>query len=613
MMRKLSLAVYILILLFVAALPFVAELPLPRSALAHHKMSVKTKNSALQQIELPHRWHSRADSPKEKTFTFTYRLEEKPPHPLYLFVPAFKQRLIVRMQETEIYDSHLYHLWNGPLNHSTALVALPVVELHQGLNELSLFLSSTEVVPAYLSEIYIGTKEELAPYYRMRNFLNGTLKAMMYSAQFLLGVGVFVAFLFRTKEKVFGWMAAMVGLNSLFGIVYLVDIFPWMAQYYRAIFVLAAAPTGFSAINLALSLTNRPVPVVLLRAVILVPLLLLGAHFSGLPALFMGSLALSILIMIMGLFIAVLILTHEVFIKKTSDVFWILGPLALISWYVIHDGLTAAGIIPGVKYVAQDVRPVLLAVLTIIMMRRLSLSLNALDVSQHQMELRLQEQKQELDHYHIQEREMMQKRAVDSERQRLIADLHDGVGGNLVSMIAMLEDPGVKGNQVANVAKSALDDLRMVIHSLDIEDDNLRAALVSFREQLEPRLRSIGIKLEWSMASMPDILVEGPRNVLCILRVLQEAVTNAIKHGQPQSIKISATPDERADFVLLTVENSGGTPFSLRSSGGVGLVNMKKRATMLGGTIEFIPITGGTRMCFRFPSYIQAVSLEPAL
>jgi signal transduction histidine kinase len=196
---------------------------------------------------------------------------------------------------------------------------------------------------------------------------------------------------------------------------------------------------------------------------------------------------------------------------------------------------------------------------------------------------RLAEQERELSAFHEKEQRHAEQSVREEERQRLTRDLHDGLSGHLVSIIA-LSECGADPHAVERAARAALDDLRFVINSLDIGDRDLPLAMAGFREKLEPQLRRLGITLDWSMEKLPDISGVTPGNALSILRILQEAVTNALKHGSSLGI-ISIRGIPAAAGAAITIGNSSGPGDQVGS--GRGLNNMLRRAQALGGGIDF--------------------------
>src|SRR5690606_28860187 len=154
---------------------------------------------------------------------------------------------------------------------------------------------------------------------------------------------------------------------------------------------------------------------------------------------------------------------------------------------------------------------------------------------------RLLEQEAELTRLHAEAQERTAQFTLDEERRRLMRDLHDGVSGHLVSIIALSERREVHPGDIEAAARAALEDLRLVIDSLDLEDGDLRLALAGFRERLTPQLRRLGVGLVWSMEALPEVGGVAPTYALTILRILQEAITNALKHGPAGRIEVRGT------------------------------------------------------------------------
>ncbi len=76
-----------------------------------------------------------------------------------------------------------------------------------------------------------------------------------------------------------------------------------------------------------------------------------------------------------------------------------------------------------------------------------------------------------------------------------------------------------------------MDDLRLIVHSMEASGDTLGDALHRFRERIEPRLRQGGVTMNWRIDESANAAALGPESVLHIYRVLQESCSNAIRHG----------------------------------------------------------------------------------
>ena len=241
--------------------------------------------------------------------------------------------------------------------------------------------------------------------------------------------------------------------------------------------------------------------------------------------------------------------------QKNTDARLMLGPCFLFAWFSIHDTYVTANLPEqAFNLLSPYVRPLFLAFLTAVLMRRMGVSLDQFDHANETLSIKLAEREAELAALHRQERVEATRLTREQERQRLTHDLHDGLSGHLVSIIALSERSGEKPTEQA--ARDALNDLRLVIYSLDLGDRELPLALANFRERLMPQLQRLGVELDWSIANLPEVSGVTPGNALAVLRILQEAVTNAVKHGPARKISIRGTVSADGTAAI-TLENDG--------------------------------------------------------
>ncbi|MEP7083310.1 MAG: sensor histidine kinase [Betaproteobacteria bacterium] len=196
--------------------------------------------------------------------------------------------------------------------------------------------------------------------------------------------------------------------------------------------------------------------------------------------------------------------------------------------------------------------------------------------------------------------------ALAEERQRLMRDMHDGVGGQLITALAALEGGKTAPADVAQIVRECIDDLRLVIDSMEPVDDDLLTLLGSLRYRLEPRLKAAGIRLVWQVRELPPLPNLTPRNVLHILRVLQEALTNVLKHAQAQRITVTTEMDALAGAALITVADDGHgfeteSVIAPGKRSGRGLGNMRRRSEAVGGNLAIDSSPTGTRVTLALP------------
>jgi signal transduction histidine kinase len=125
--------------------------------------------------------------------------------------------------------------------------------------------------------------------------------------------------------------------------------------------------------------------------------------------------------------------------------------------------------------------------------------------------------------------------------------------------------------------------------------------LATFRFRLTPRLESAGIRLQWDIQNIPALEWLDPRNGLHILRILQEAFANIIKHTHATQIRVTTSYD--AQHVKVTVSDNGqGFPMDQKAgSNSKGLNNQLRRAASIGAKIHWASSEAGTCLTLVLP------------
>ena len=191
--------------------------------------------------------------------------------------------------------------------------------------------------------------------------------------------------------------------------------------------------------------------------------------------------------------------------------------------------------------------------------------------------------------------------AVQGERSRIMRDLHDGLGSQLMSIMLSARVGIAEPAAVAEGLQSVIDEMRLMVDSMDSVGESLSAALATFKARVQPRIEATGLAFDWQEDPAVAAIAEfGPRDVLQIFRVLQEAVTNALKHSGCSTIAVRAICE--AGALVLTVEDDG-KGITATGKAGRGLSNMQLRAASVQGQVAITPGTDGrgTRIRLSLP------------
>jgi signal transduction histidine kinase len=204
------------------------------------------------------------------------------------------------------------------------------------------------------------------------------------------------------------------------------------------------------------------------------------------------------------------------------------------------------------------------------------------------------------------------KRAVDEERTRIARELHDVVA-HRVSMItvqagaaqtvaASNPEKAIRAMEaVENASREALDELRQVLGVLRSDEpaDGL-APIHGLSEipHLVAGMNETGVKATLTAVNTPERL--PARIDLASYRIVQEALTNVLKHAGPNPTAEVRLGSEDGMLTVEVVDNGSG--ITTMSGAGQGLIGMRERAMLLGGTFEAGPrLAGGFRVMVRLP------------
>jgi len=212
----------------------------------------------------------------------------------------------------------------------------------------------------------------------------------------------------------------------------------------------------------------------------------------------------------------------------------------------------------------------------------------------------LEQQGTQLQAQHDRLREAERQQALLVERQRLMQDMHDGLGSSLLSAMVAVEQGSMDQDKVVEVLRECVDDLRLVIDSLEPVGHDLVSLLATMRYRLGKRLQSGGLMLEWDVQDLPPLEWLEPPDALHVLRLMQEALSNVLKHARATRVRMATR--HHGSYVEIRVEDDGDG-FDIKTAQmGRGLKSQQRRAQRLGGQVRVDTSPGhGTRLSLRLP------------
>ncbi len=172
------------------------------------------------------------------------------------------------------------------------------------------------------------------------------------------------------------------------------------------------------------------------------------------------------------------------------------------------------------------------------------------------------------------------------ERERIYGDLHDDLGAKLLSLVYRAHD-----ETSAQLARSALQDLRDIVSSKEHEALQLEQALDKWQAEARQRLHGAGMKLEWHQSLSLHEQACNPTWTVNVGKVIREAISNIIKHTDTSRVAVRVWEHQGA--LHLAIEDFGSIRPDCDTFRGRGTRSMDTRMAESGGHIRWQDKAGG--------------------
>ncbi len=592
----------------VAVITFVLafeQLPLPKGVAPLETMEFRQGGSG-GSVQLPDNWRSFPERPVEPG---TYRAEFEYPAGngrWAVYIPNYSGQIQIRVNDVELSPGGFLSGDLIPDQSVPFLAPIAPTSLSPGSNSLEILMQPGGKLIGFLSDVFVAPENLLRSSFEWHYLRAVRLPELVVFWQVLLALLLFVMWVSRRDERAALYGAMVLLFSTLHGIpIYL----PSSVVLSHAVALLGYVVNFWlSVIGLMFtySLINRPLPFKA-RYFFLLPTVATVAFLVLPDALFqyVDMFAVVPFSLVMSGWV-VYALVHSAIRERRWESRLILLSVLGACTLAIHDTLIIANVTPDSNFLHfRIVYILLLPALSVIFLHRLIQSLNHVDDLVSTLNQRVQHRESQLRETFEQRQELEGRQALNEERRRIMRDVHDGLGGQLMSIIAMSRLGKSDPEAIETSAQAALDELRMLIGSLDVDKD-ITGMLGTFRERAEQQLALHDIELDWQMTDIPAIEGLNPTGALNILRILQEATTNAAKHSGANQVSIRfSLPSGGHDVLEIDIEDNG-RGLDEASPNGHGLKNMRSRAEDLGGSIRIASSAQGTRLTFTMPITIAA-------
>lgn len=203
------------------------------------------------------------------------------------------------------------------------------------------------------------------------------------------------------------------------------------------------------------------------------------------------------------------------------------------------------------------------------------------------------------------------------ERVGLAHDLHDGLGGMLISNIATLEQ-GPKtpaATTMLDALKDMRDDLRLVIDTAAAQhygEQSLADLLAPLRHRMTRLFEAHDIAIVWRVENIQELYLTASQS-LDVLRILQEALTNAFKHSGASRVEVGIRNGAGAVSMEVMTDGIGFDEVGDESHHGTGMRSMRERARRLNATISVVSEPGGRGVRLLVPAGLSGQAHQPGL
>jgi signal transduction histidine kinase len=493
----------------------------------------------------------------------------------------------------------------GPLWSSTRTPLWVMLDMSADdapLNEILIRLEHSQRTQVAMSSLWLGPVKSLNERYHVRHWLQQELPAMLSAA--FLAVGFFALFVWFKRPHETGYLLffnlavtsflrglhfyvdlpiandwfAWLTVNSLLWLVTVVHFF--LCQLHgRALTWFTRALVGATVLIGVLTL---PVLAVLPNTPKVTPLIYVIAALMGTAVGLVGGISSW---------------------RRSNEGLLVATGVGVCTVFGVTDWLLQNNFIsPEGWYLGAYSNAITFSVFGVLMYRRYVNAIDKVEQVNASLAQRLQAREAELERSHQQLREAELKQTISDERQRLMQDMHDGLGSSLISAIHSVEHGGMSDLKVSQILKDCLDDLKLTIDSMEPVEADLLLLLATLRFRLEPRLEGSGIALLWQVQELPALVWLEPSSALHILRIVQESIANILRHTDASEIRVS-TALGVAGVQVIIEDNGQGFDIekALGAAAGRGLHNQLRRAQAVDGTVAWKSGPTGTQFLLWLP------------
>jgi signal transduction histidine kinase len=523
------------------------------------------------------------------------------PHGLRLYLPRWQTigQIAVYADDRLVFRSGAGPIWNG-FNHPLWLTLDDLADRPRPQAVL-LRIDHLRSAGSAVSSVWLGDEAGLAQRRWWREWLQAGLTYILSSAFLLIGLFAFLVWMLR-KEALYGLFFATSALFFIRSLHFHLgleplpipeDWFGWLTIHSLTWLLLTTYAFGFRLHGQRYPRLELGLLCMLVATtVVSMPPLAAVPQLSQLaPLVYLMLIVLTISISLLAVWAA----WHGDSTDAKLLAAWNATnvPLGIHDWMLQNYRIDIEGL-----YLLPYHTIVILALFMFVVQKRYVGALGQVERANVDLDARLKARETELGESYARLRAIENEQVLTRERQRLMQDMHDGLGSSL--MVALKEVESGHELNLAQVLRECIDDLKLAIDSLEPVQADFLLLLATLRFRLGSRLEQAGLRLVWNVQDVPPLTWLDPHSALHILRIVQEVLGNAVKHSKADTVTVGTRVADGA--VVLSIQDNGcGFDAAHPSSAGRGLANITQRAKAIGATVTWRSDTAGTRFELALP------------
>jgi signal transduction histidine kinase len=524
-----------------------------------------------------------------------------------VFFPKFSDDLTVAVNGVMLHQP-LYErrLWNDPL-----LVPLPTALLRPGANRLDLTLSGPLPGHLDLRAFHVGDHKTLSAAYRARNTLGPGMTRFVLGLMIMFTIGYTLFWLRRRSDHAYLWL----GLSCLSAAAFLLPLgysFP-MGGYreWRLVQTGGMSAYVYFMLKFVRLYLDTPKSWIERSHAVLLSAGLIVMALCPIEYVYTVSLVLSLGATLSAIYVVVLFWQYRTRVEF-GDFLAFFVSCSLAMTFALDGLLLWLSDMPPRSLHLLHLMPLFTSIVCFwLILTQLVQSLSRQQMLTDTLQDAIAEKSRQLEESFAKLAQAERERAVNEERGRIMLDLHDGIGGQLVSTLAYMENANAGDETVRRALEDALRDLAVMLDSIESQD-NLSTLLGMMRTRLEGLLADHGAAFVWKIEDEPTMSHKGPSANLHVARIVQEAITNVIKHAKARTVTI------HTDRSRIVVSDDGigfdVTLIGQQGTRGHGLLGMKRRAKAINAALSIESTAEGTRVILKLdsPPVLDTAAATPA-